>query len=138
MLIDTYPDFRIDIEKVASAITDKTKLVLLNSPGNPTGATVCDEEVRQLAQLAADKDVLLVSDEIYSQFCYDAPLSSPASYNDKTLVIDGFSKSHAITGWRVGFVHGPAEVIDTMVKLQQYTFVCAPQPCNGPVWQRWT
>lgn len=130
VLIDTYPDFKIDVDKVASAMTDKTKLILLNSPSNPTGVTVSDQEVRQLAQLAANKGVLLVSDEIYSQFCYDSPLVSPASYNDRTLVIDGFSKSHAITGWRVGFAHGPTEVIDAMIKLQQYTFVCAPQPAQ--------
>ena len=130
VLIDTYPDFKIDIAKVEAAITPKTKLILLNTPGNPTGATASAEEVKQLAQLAKDKDILLVSDEIYSQFCYDGPLESPTKHNDRTLVIDGFSKSHAMTGWRVGFVHGPSEVIDTMTKLQQYTFVCAPQPAQ--------
>jgi aspartate aminotransferase/aminotransferase len=81
-----------------------------------------------LAQLAAEKNIALLSDEIYSSFCYDAPFDSPAHYNDRTIVIDGFSKSHGMTGWRLGYVHGPAEVIDTMVKLQQYTFVCAPTP----------
>ena len=69
-----------------------------------------------------------MSDEIYSQFCYDAPFVSPAEFNERTIVIDGFSKNYAMTGWRLGFVHGPAEVIETMVKVQQYTFVCAPQP----------
>ena len=130
ILIDTYPDFKIDVDRVASAITDKTKLILLNSPSNPTGVTASQEEVQGLAQLAQDRDVLLVSDEIYSQFCYDGPLVSPATYNDRTLVIDGFSKSHAMTGWRVGYVHGPTDVVDAMIKLQQYTFVCAPQPCQ--------
>lgn len=130
VLIDTYPDFKIDIDKVKSAITDKTKLILLNSPSNPTGVTASKEEIQQLSQLAADKGILLVSDEIYSEFCYDGPLVSPASYNDQTLVIDGFSKSHAMTGWRVGFVHGPSEVIETMIKIQQYSFVCAPQPAQ--------
>ncbi len=130
VLIDTYPDFKIDVAKVEAAITDKTKLILLNTPGNPTGATAGEEEVKQLAKLAADRNVLLVSDEIYSEFCYDGPLHSPAKHNERTLVIDGFSKSHAMTGWRVGFVHGPSDVIDTMTKLQQYTFVCAPQPAQ--------
>jgi len=73
---------------------------------------------------------VLVSDEIYRHFCYDEPFSSPASYNEQAIVIDGFSKSHAMTGWRLGMVHGPAEIIDTMIKLQQYTFVCAPQPAQ--------
>jgi aspartate aminotransferase/aminotransferase len=83
-----------------------------------------------LARLAAEREVALVSDEIYRMFCYDEPFFSPALFNDRTIVIDGLSKSHAMTGWRVGFVHGPAQVIDTMVKLQQYSFVCAPQPAQ--------
>ena len=130
VIIDTYPDFRLDLERVEAAITAKTKMILLNSPSNPTGATAGEDEVRQLAQLAADQNLLLVSDEIYSQFCYDGPLVSPASFNEQTVVIDGFSKSHAMTGWRVGYVHGPRDIMDTMVKLQQYTFVCAPQPAQ--------
>ena len=66
----------------------------------------------------------------YSQFQYDTPFVSPAKFNEQTIVIDGFSKSHAMTGWRVGFVHGPREVVEAMAKLQQYTFVCAPQPAQ--------
>lgn len=128
VLIDTYPDFRIDLNLVADAITPKTKLILLNSPANPTGATAGTAEIEGLAKLAAERNVALLSDEVYRAFCYDAPFLSPAKFNDQTIVIDGFSKSYAMTGWRLGFVHGPAAVIDTMVKLQQYTFVCAPQP----------
>ena len=130
VLIDTYPDFRIDLNRVESAITSRTKLIVLNSPANPTGVTATPDEIRGLAELAARHDVALVSDEIYREFCYDAPFDSPARYNERTLVIDGFSKSHAMTGWRLGFVHGPSDVIDTMIKLQQYTFVCAPQPAQ--------
>jgi aspartate aminotransferase/aminotransferase len=128
VIIDTYPDFRIDLNNVADAITPRTKLILLNSPANPTGVVASEAEVRGLAQLAAERNVLLVSDEIYSSFCFDDPLVSPARYNERTLVIDGFSKSHGMTGWRLGYVHGPAEIIEAMTKLQQYTFVCAPQP----------
>jgi len=128
VIIDTYPDFRIDLNKVAAAITPKTKLILLNSPANPTGVVATEAEVRGLAKLAAEKNVLLVSDEIYSTFSFDEPLVSPVQFNDRTLVIDGFSKSHGMTGWRLGYVHGPSEIIETMTKLQQYTFVCAPQP----------
>jgi len=130
VLIDTYPDFAIDLEKVEAAITDKTKMILLNSPGNPTGRVVTDAEAKGLAEIAAKHNIALVSDEIYRQYCYDDTFVSPAKYNDRTIVIDGFSKSHAMTGWRVGYVHGPAEVIETMVKLQQYTFVCAPHPAQ--------
>ncbi|MDX1928588.1 MAG: pyridoxal phosphate-dependent aminotransferase [Pirellulaceae bacterium] len=128
VIIDTCPDFRIDINKVRDAITPRTKLILFNSPANPTGVTPSAEEVRQLAELAAEKNIALVSDEIYSQFCYDNKLASPTETNPSTIVIDGFSKSHAMTGWRVGWVHGPSEVIQTMLKIQQYSFVCAPQP----------
>jgi aspartate aminotransferase/aminotransferase len=130
VLIDTYPDFTIDVNRVEHAITDRTKMILLNSPANPTGVTASEEDVRSLAELAARHNIALVSDEIYRHFCYDGPFSSPATYNEQSIVIDGFSKSHAMTGWRLGVVHGPAEIIDTMVKLQQYTFVCAPQPAQ--------
>lgn len=130
ILIDTYPDFRIDLERVASAITERTKLILFNSPANPTGVTADLDEVRGLADLAAKHNIALLSDEIYSQFVYDGQLLTPADHNPRTIVIDGFSKSHAMTGWRVGWVHGPSEVIETMIKLQQYTFVCAPQPAQ--------
>ncbi len=128
VLIDTYPDFRIDLNKVQAAITSKTKLVILNSPGNPTGVVITPAEAEGLAKLCQEKNVALISDEIYRQFCFDGPFATPATFNDQTIVIDGFSKSHAMTGWRLGFLHGPTEVIDTMIKLQQYTFVCAPQP----------
>jgi aspartate aminotransferase/aminotransferase len=126
--IDTYPDFRIDAEKVEAAITPKTKLIMFNSPANPTGMVASEQEVRQLADIAARHDVALLSDEIYRIFCYDQPFVSPAQFNEQTLVLDGFSKSHAVTGWRLGFAHGPAAIIDAMTKLQQYTFVCAPHP----------
>ncbi|QDV71794.1 Putative N-acetyl-LL-diaminopimelate aminotransferase [Rosistilla carotiformis] len=128
--IDTYPDFKIDIQKVADAITPRTKMILLNSPGNPTGVIATEQEQRELAALAAERGIALVSDEIYSRFCYTDRFISPAEFNDQTIVIDGFSKSHAMTGWRVGFVHGPTAVVETMTKLQQYSFVCAPQPAQ--------
>jgi aspartate/methionine/tyrosine aminotransferase len=128
VLIDTYPDFRIDLDKVRDAITPKTKMVLFNSPGNPTGVTATLEEIEGLAKLCAEKNIALISDEIYSGFHFSGPMRSPAEFNPDTIVIDGFSKSHAMTGWRLGYVHGPNEVIQTMIKLQQYSFVCAPTP----------
>jgi aspartate/methionine/tyrosine aminotransferase len=128
ILIDTYPDFRIDLDKVRDAITPKTKMVLFNSPGNPTGVAATLEETEGLAKLCHDKNIALISDEIYSAFHYSGPMRSPAEFNPNTIVIDGFSKSHAMTGWRLGYVHGPSEVIQTMIKLQQYSFVCAPTP----------
>jgi aspartate aminotransferase/aminotransferase len=130
VLIDTYPDFRIDVNRVADAITSKTKLILCNSPANPTGVTATVDELKGLAEVAKERNVALVSDEIYRSFMYDDEFVSPASFNDQAIVIDGMSKSHAMTGWRVGFVHGPSEVVETMIKLQQYSFVCAPQPAQ--------
>lgn len=130
VMIDTYPDFRIDLARVEAAITNKTKLILFNTPGNPTGVTATREEVEGLAELAQRHNVALISDEIYSQFVYEGDLPTPTQTNPNTLVIDGFSKSHAMTGWRVGWVHGPGAIIDTMIKLQQYSFVCAPQPAQ--------
>jgi aspartate aminotransferase/aminotransferase len=128
VLVDTYPDFRIDPERVAAAITPRTKLILLNSPANPTGAVASEADVRALAELAAKHNVALVSDEIYREFCYDSPLVSPTRWNDQSIVIDGFSKTYGVTGWRLGFVHGPSAIIDKLTMLQQYTFVCAPHP----------
>ncbi len=128
--VDSYPDFCLDADKIAAAITPQTKMILINSPANPTGVTASKESLKAVAQLAADKQIALVSDEVYSRFMYDEPFVSPASFNDQTIVIDGFSKSHAMTGWRVGYVHGPSELMATMLKIQQYSFVCAPQPAQ--------
>ena len=128
--VDTYPDFRIELDQVEAVITPRTKLILHNSPSNPTGVIAGELEVRGLAELAERHNIALVSDEIYRSFCYEGALVSPASYNPQTLVIDGFSKTYGITGWRLGFVHGPAPIIDKMTMLQQYTFVCAPQPAQ--------
>ena len=126
--VPTYPTFAIDVEAIAAAITPKTKLILLNSPANPTGA-VCDAKtVKALAELAADRNVALLSDEIYSAFSYDGPAASPAAHNKDVIVIDGFSKSHSMTGHRVGWCHGPRHLVEQMIKLQQFSFVCSPQP----------
>lgn len=128
VLIDTYPDFRIDADRVEAAITDRTKVILCNSPANPTGSVSSAAELQALAEIAARHNVALISDEIYSSYCYDEEFRSPTEWNDQTIVIDGFSKSHSMTGLRLGFVHGPSHIIQQMIKLQQFTFVCAPHP----------
>jgi aspartate aminotransferase/aminotransferase len=126
--VDTYPDFRPDPDKVAAAITPRTKCVILNSPANPTGVVASADDVRRLAGLCRERGVLLISDEVYRAFCYDRPFATPSSWNDEVLVVDGFSKAHGVTGWRLGFAHGPSRLIQEMAKLQQFSFVCAPAP----------
>ena len=126
--VSTYPGFQIQVDAVRDAITDRTRVILFNSPANPTGAVASADEVRALAELAAEHDIALISDEIYRLFCYDDEFHSPADWNPETIVIDGFSKSHSMTGHRLGYVHGPDYVIQQMMKLQQFTFVCAPHP----------
>ncbi len=126
--VSTYPTFQPDLADVAEAINPKTKMIIVNSPCNPTGVCWSEETLAGVARLAQAHGICLVSDEIYREFNYDGPHVRPAEFNSQTLVIDGFSKSHAMTGLRLGFAHGPAELIEAMVQLQQFTFVCAPHP----------
>jgi aspartate/methionine/tyrosine aminotransferase len=126
VVVDTYPDFRIDLAKVRAALTPKTKAIIVNSPSNPTGVVHDPDTLRGLALLARERGILLMSDEVYRAFCYDGPFSSPASWNEDALVFDGFSKAYGMTGWRLGFCHGPRRLIEEMIKLQQFTYVCAP------------
>jgi aspartate/methionine/tyrosine aminotransferase len=125
--IDTAPSFRIDVDRVAAAISPQCRAILINTPANPTGHVAEADVVRDLARLAERRGVTLISDELYRSYCYDAPFHSPALHSEQVVVVDGFSKSHAMTGWRVGWVHGPQPIIDACTMLQQYTFVCAPQ-----------
>jgi aspartate aminotransferase/aminotransferase len=124
--VDTYPNFQIDVDRVRAALTPRTKAIVVNSPGNPTGVVHSPETLGALASLAHERQILLLSDEVYRAFCYDGPFSSPAVANEDTLVFDGFSKAYGMTGWRLGFAHGPRRLIDEMIKLQQFTYVCAP------------
>ncbi len=132
VFVDSYPDFRLPAEKIKKAISKKTKMIIVNSPCNPTGAVYTQDEVKALAEIAAKRDVLVMTDEIYERFCYDQNgCDSAASFYDNVLLLGGFSKSYAMPGWRVGYAAGPARVaavIDAMTKIQQYTFVCAPTP----------
>jgi aspartate/methionine/tyrosine aminotransferase len=124
--VDTYPDFSIDPDRVRAALTPRTKAILVNSPANPTGRVYSHEVLRDLAELARERGVLLLSDEVYRVFCYDQPFVSPAEFNEDVLVFDGFSKAYGMTGWRLGFAHGPRRLVEEMIKLQQFSFVCAP------------
>ncbi len=135
--VSTYPDFKIDIHKLEAAITPKTKVILFNSPSNPTGTVASEEKMKAVCDLCRDRNIALISDEIYRSFCYDRPFISPAKFYDKTIVVDGFSKSHSMTGWRIGWAHGPQEIIQQMIKLQQFTFVCSPHPVQWAGVEAW-
>ncbi len=131
VFIDSYPKFDLPVEKIEEATTDRTKMIILNSPCNPTGIVYSEDEIKALAELAAQKDVLILTDEIYEKFCYDGRCASIANYYDKTLLLRGFSKSCAMTGWRLGYAvahESLKAVVEEMTKIQQYTFVCAPTP----------
>src|SRR5207248_5160725 len=124
--VDTYPDFRLDPDRVKSALTPRTKVILLSTPSNPTGAVVDADAQKAIVELARDRGVLLVSDEIYRAFHYDGPASSPAAFDENVLVIEGFGKTYGMTGWRLGWAHGPRRLVQEVAKLQQFTYVCAP------------
>jgi len=127
VFVDTYPDFHITAEKIEPRITDRTKLLLLNSPSNPTGIVDSAREMKEIAGLSARRNLFVITDEIYSTFCYDGPYPSLISHmRQNVLLITGFSKSHGFTGWRLGYAAGPEKIIEEMTKLQQYSFVCAP------------
>jgi aspartate/methionine/tyrosine aminotransferase len=127
VIVDSYPDFKLPIDKIKKAITPRTKVLLLNSPSNPTGCLYGETDVKEAAELARKHNLLLVSDEIYGQLSYDGPVPSVVKYApERTLLLDGYSKNLALTGWRLGFAAGPKALLEQMAKLQQYTFVCAP------------
>ncbi|MHC4291006.1 MAG: pyridoxal phosphate-dependent aminotransferase [Planctomycetota bacterium] len=131
VFVDTYPDFRLSPEKVADAITDQTKLIILNSPANPTGVVYTVDEIKEIADIARQKDIIILSDEIYDIFSYDGKSPSVGSYYDKSLILNGFSKTSGMTGWRVGYIactEKLAPLMEKMMMIQQYTFVCAPTP----------
>lgn len=130
VMVDSYPDFRFPADKVEKAITPRTKLLILNSPSNPTGTVMSEAEVQAAVAIAKKHGLLIISDEIYEPFLYDQARGLPtaAKTYEQTILLRGFSKSHAMTGWRLGYAAGPQEVLQQMTKLQQYTYVCAPSP----------
>src|SRR5436190_2880420 len=128
---DTYPDFHLTAERVEPLITRHTKMLLVNSPSNPSGAVLSTAEWRDLVDLCDRRGILLVSDEIYDEFTYadgreDGKCPSPARMTEQMLLVRGFGKTYGCTGWRVRYVAGPKPIIQQIQKLQQYTFVCAP------------
>ena len=131
VFVDSYPDFDLPVEKIAKAITEKTKLIILNSPCNPTGAVYSEQKLKALAKTAARNGIPVLSDQIYDKFSYDSPCPSIAQIYPDTILLNGFSKAYAMTGWRLGYIAVQdrlKELMEQMIKIQQYTFVCAPTP----------
>ena len=116
----------IDFDELSKNVSSRTKAIIINSPNNPTGEVYGKAMLEKVADFANEHDLVVISDEIYEKFIYDKKHFSIGSIYDKTITLNGFSKSHAIPGWRIGYANGPREIIDAMTKLQQYTFVCAP------------
>ena len=124
VFFDTYPDFTLRESDLRAALSERTRAILINSPNNPTGAVYSRDELAMVARVAREKGCLVYADDIYDHFVYDG--STPPAYlgqlYENTLTFGGFSKNWGMTGWRLGFVAGPKEIIDSMVTMQQYVF----------------
>ncbi|MDW8458824.1 MAG: aminotransferase class I/II-fold pyridoxal phosphate-dependent enzyme [Verrucomicrobiota bacterium] len=128
--IETGPadGFRITRDRLEAATTPRTKALMLNYPNNPTGATLTREDVRSIAEFAIEHDLIVITDEIYAELTYDQPHASVVSVpgmRDRTIFLHGFSKGWAMTGFRLGYACGPADLIEAMMKIHQYTMLCA-------------
>lgn len=122
-------DFKLTKEQLLSAITDKTKVLILAFPNNPTGAIMDYNDLKAIVDVITQKDIIVISDEIYSELTYGIKHVSIASFpgmKERTIVINGFSKSYAMTGWRLGYAVGPALIIEQMIKIHQFAIMCAP------------
>ena len=130
---DLYPDFHITEERLEAGMCEGVAALIVNSPGNPTGQVLLDEELATVAAFARRHHLAVISDEIYDCFSYDAPAPSMLKHHEETLVLGGFSKTMGMPGWRIGYAAGPLELIDRMRTLQQFSFVCAPTPAQHGV-----
>lgn len=122
-------EFRLTAEELLAAITPKTKLLVLPFPNNPTGAIMEKSDLEKIAEVVKEHDLFVLSDEIYSELTYlehHVSIASLPGMWERTVVINGFSKSHAMTGWRLGYACGPRVIIEQMIKIHQYAIMCAP------------
>jgi len=122
-------EFRLRADAVAEAATDRTRALLFSNPSNPTGTVMRREDLSEIAGVAADRDIVVIADEIYSELTYEGghvcAASLPGMY-ERTLLLNGFSKADAMTGWRIGYACGPAEIIEAMARMHAYTAMCVP------------
>ena len=118
-------EFKLKAEDVQEKITDKTKAIILNSPSNPTGAVMEKEDIKAIADLSMDKNFLIISDEIYEKIIYDKKHYSPAKYSDNVITLNGFSKTYAMTGLRIGYLTANEYYTEQLLKIHQYNIACA-------------
>ncbi len=118
-------EFKLKAEDVAEKITNQTKAIILNSPSNPTGAVMDKEDIKAIADLSMDKDFLIISDEIYEKIIYDKKHYSPAKYSDNVITINGFSKTYAMTGMRIGYLTANETNCEELFKIHQNSIACA-------------
>ena len=122
-------DFKLTRQELIEKITDKTKIIILAFPNNPTGAIMDRQDLAQIVDVIIEKDLIVISDEIYSELTYGRKHVSIASFpgmKERTILINGFSKSYAMTGWRLGYAAGPSLIMDQMIKIHQFAIMCAP------------
>lgn len=122
-------EFRLTKQELLDAITDKTKLLVLPFPNNPTGAIMEKEDLEAIAEVIIEKDIFVLSDEIYSELSYKGDhvsITTIPGMKERTILINGFSKAYAMTGWRLGYACGPKEIIEQMLKIHQFAIMCAP------------
>lgn len=122
-------EFRLTAQELRDAVTDKTKVLILPFPNNPTGAIMEKEDLEAIAEVVLEKDLFILSDEIYAELSYKGDHVSIASLpgmKERTILINGFSKAYAMTGWRLGYACGPQVIIEQMLKIHQYAIMCAP------------
>jgi len=127
IFVSTYPNWDLPIEKMEELVTPRTKAVLFNSPNNPTGRVYTKDEITKLAKFAEKYDLTIISDEVYEEFVYEGDHFSIGSIYPQTITLMGPSKSAALAGWRVGYLHASKEVVEQMMKVQQIFYVCAPR-----------
>ena len=121
--------FRLTSEKLLEKLTDRTKLLVLPFPNNPTGAIMTKEDLEAIAKIVIEHDIFVISDEIYSELTYSgdhATIAALPEMKERTVLINGFSKSYAMTGWRLGYAAAPANILEQMLKIHQYAIMCAP------------
>lgn len=122
-------EFRLTAQELRDAITDKTKVLILPFPNNPTGAIMERKDLEEIAEVLIEKDIFVISDEIYAELTYKEEHVSIASLPgmwERTILINGFSKAYAMTGWRLGYACGPKEILEQMIKIHQFAIMCAP------------